>query len=583
MNIDDIRFRSCKSKRVYISSSNFILKRGVSMYMNKNFSCCHRRYTLLFFIISILTISIIVPGCSKETPGQNQSASGLSGTISQNTASSEGLSDAGNKTSRPISNTVDNKSSESLINSVSSMNSPSKTDSSNSSLVVSQPERSSGSNIHLTGNGHNLGDVHPFYDSASGLWYMYYLANIDDFFVPRLFVSKDMLHWTEKTLSHSEPKSLQSYYVLGVFKYQDKYCSYYGNGGTMEASVSTNLLSFSNAPAYSVSNDMITFPGASRDPYVFYDEKENRYGMVATSYGKDSKSGSKYACISLQMTSDKSLVNWSGSQKELIRFPSDPECSQMFKLGSRWYLLASITRRSNNYVGCPSYWVGDEGKKADAIDFTTKPEKTLEGEDLCAAQVVSDGRQLRIFGWIPRGAAGNTWGGCLSLPRSVYAGTDGTLYVKLDTEIGNKIRGRKLSDLKETIISKNNSAAFPGSYDRFDLSFSSSIGNSTALITVSGNVVKLDGVNNTLSIYREKDGYVFSTYSLPAKALSGNNNIRLIAEGNVLELFVNDKWSLCARIDSDIKNSAVIISTQDNSFKISSGSIYKLKYLEEIP
>ncbi|MDF2568213.1 MAG: hypothetical protein K0R90_1669, partial [Oscillospiraceae bacterium] len=463
-----------------------------------------------YFSLLALLLLIIMTGCSRIVSNEDSNvASSTEDSFIEDDSSVE--STAGNsENSQSIStSTGTGKSSDSQSQSSSKTGTSSETNPNSSGSSNSLPELSSGSNLHLTGNGHNLGDVHPFYDTASKMWYMYYLANIDDSFVPRLFVSSDMLHWTEKELTHTEPKALQSYFVLGVFKYRDKYCSYYGNGRTMEASTSTNLLSFSNSPTYSISNDMVAFPGASRDPYVFFDDTDNRYGLVATSYGTNSTGGGKYACISLQMTSDNSLVNWSGSQKELIRFTSDPECSQMFKLGSRWYLLASITKRSNNYVGCPSYWVGDAGSKVDAIDFSLKPEKMLEGEDLCAAQVVSDGSQLRIFGWVPKSATGGSWGGHLSLPRLVYAGEDGTLFVKLDTDIGNKIRGRKLAELPDTTISPDNSATFSGTYNRFDLSISAAIGNSTALITAAGNVIKLDGANNKLSICREKDGYVF--------------------------------------------------------------------------
>jgi hypothetical protein len=290
--------------------------------------------------------------------------------------------------------------------------------------------------------------------------------------------------------------------------------------------------------------------------------------------------------VSLQLSSDDTLESWTGMQRDLIRFKdgykAEPECPQMFKLGNRWYLLASLARRTNNYVGCPSYWIGDAGKTTDDVDYSSKTEMRLEGEDLCAAQVAFDGSQLRIFGWIPASATGGVWGGALSLPRTVYAGAGGTLYVKLDSDIESKIKGRQLESVQNKKVSKDSSVTFTGKYNRFNLTISATIGNSTALIKAAGNVVKLDGANNKLLICRESDGYIYSSYSLPDGALDGISKIHLVAEGDILELFVNDKWSLCARTDSNLKNASVKVAAGQGTFQLNSGSIWRLKYLEEI-
>jgi hypothetical protein len=452
-----------------------------------------------------------------------------------------------------------------------------------------KPELSSGSDLHITGNGHNIGDVHPYYKPSSKQWYMFYLVNESNKFIPKLMTSTDMIKWTPQTLNHTGYSSRQPYYVLGVSKLGSTYFSYYGNGGTMEASESNDLLNWKNNSSICIPNDMDTFPSTSRDPYLFFDPDTNTYRCISSSYrtNQEWNMGSGIdVSLALASTTGDNLDSWTGSQKELIHFSNgykgEPECPQMFKIGSRWYVLTSLARRTNNYVGLPSYWVGDSGSGIDNVNWASKQEMMLEGEDLCAAQVVSDGSRFRMWGWIPKGVSGGTWGGHLNLPREVYQQSDGTLSVKLDSEVGKKIRGRQLSQLGASTLSPSGEAAFSGVYNRLDMDLKLRFNSSASWITAGDMGIKMDSVNNEIKITKGINGVVYSSLKLPTGSLNGEVNIRVIAESDIVEVFVNDRYSLCGRIGSKLSNAAVKIVSAGGTTDINNAAIYKLKFLEEI-
>ena len=453
----------------------------------------------------------------------------------------------------------------------------------------SKPELLSGSDLHITGNGHNIGDVHPYYEPSSKKWYMFYLVNESNKFIPKLMTSTDMIKWTPQTLNHTGYSSRQPYYVLGVWKLGSTYFSYYGNGGTMEASESNDLLSWKNNSSICIPNDMDTFPSTSRDPYLFFDPDTNTYRCISSAYrtNQEWSMGSGIdVSLAVASTTGNDLESWTGSQKELIHFSNgykgEPECPQMFKIGSRWYILTSLARRTNNYVGLPSYWVGDSGSGIDNVSWASKQEMVLDGEDLCAAQVVSDGSRSRMWGWIPKGASGGTWGGHLNLPREVYQQSDGTLSVKLDTEVGKKIRGRQLTQLGASTLSSGGEATFSGVYNRLDMDLKLRLNSSASWITAGDMGIKIDAVNNEIKITKEINGVVYSSLKVPAGVLNGEVNIRVIAESDIVEVFVNDRFSLCGRIGSKLSNATVKIVSAGGTTDITSAALYKLKFLEEI-
>lgn len=456
----------------------------------------------------------------------------------------------------------------------------------------------SGSLLHYRNQEYNVGDVHPYYDTKSSTWYMFYLKPGD--YASQLLTSKDMLHWTPKEIKFAGAPA-QKYYVLGVVNEKGTYRSWFGQGAYMGSSESADLLLWKmGTSGTAIKNDLNTFLAGARDPYVFWDPDEKVYRCVSTSYrtNKDWGFGEGLDCsLALSSTTQADCSSWSKEQQELIHFPDgmkgEPECSQMLKIGNRWYLLASMARRTAHWVGRPSYWIGDENTSIAKDRWQAKEEKALNGEDLCAAQVVNDGNRWLMWGWIPMKWNGGDWGGHLNLPHEVYPLPDGTLATRLESSVSRKIRGGTLAALQEpATLEGDKQVKLDGKHSRFDISASIKLEQeSIAAVKIgnedsSGIVISLDGTNHSIGIHMEMPGGItgqeFASIDVPEGALHGQVEVRAIAEGDMLEVFVNDRWSVCARIHRELKNETVAIQAISGRIHVDKAMIFRLKWLEEM-
>lgn len=283
--------------------------------------------------------------------------------------------------------------------------------------------------MHFMPRDHRLGDVHPFFHE--GECFLYYLK--PGKYESMLVRSRDLLHWTETPLTHDPAKPddwISPYFVLGVFPDSSAkgFRSFYGHAqGRMASSVSQDLLHWSCAPKE------IHIPAADyyqrrRDPFVFWIPEMKQYGCVMTTWmkGRPKETG---GAVSLATSPD--LKQWKDHGP--IVDPGtigEPECPQMFRLGGRWYLLASIYDRA---VGPPAYWTST----SPLGPWEKAPTGMLDGKDLCAAQIALEGETPLLFGWIPPDPAKpskQTWGGHLAIPREVYARPDGKLGTRLPSK-----------------------------------------------------------------------------------------------------------------------------------------------------
>lgn len=478
-----------------------------------------------------------------------------------------------------------------------------------------------GANIHYKQTDHYIGDVHPYYEN--GYWFLYYLK--PGTFGSMLVKSNDLLNWQPATLSHGSPEPFQPYYTLGVFKDGNTYRSYYGNGTVMKGSESTNLSVWTNASsAYDIPNNISVYAAGARDPYVFYDPDNGTYRCVSTAYrvNQDWGIGTGIDCsVALTTAVSGNLTQW-GTQTDMIRYQNsgvpassaqEPECSQMFKIGNRWYLMASIARQSVHWVGKPTYWIGNSNTQIDSDNWSSKTAYTLEGEDLCAAQMVNNGAKWIMLGWIPQQATGNAWGGHVNLPREVYQLADGRLATRLESSAGSKIKGGKLFPAvgNSTITAEQGSwtlnsntasltgsgfgiAKLSGTYSRVDMEFNvtmdTSCTRSGLLIDKDasgpyGYEVTLDKANNLIRIRKDSGGGNWTNFSeLPVASgdLSGVNNVRIIIEGDILEMFVNDKYSLCARISKSLSGTGIRLFAADGGVNFSNVNVCRLNTLETL-
>lgn len=397
--------------------------------------------------------------------------------------------------------------------------------------------------LHYKPANHVLGDVHPYF--RDGECYLYSL-------VPRTFDvelvrSKDLLNWQQLAVRHDPPMPGEwksPYYVLGVFfdpsaKIYRSFYSLAGGKGRIVSSQSADLLNWSCAP-----KDYTIPPEENylrrRDPFVFWIPELKEYGCVMC-LQQPSKAGA------VSLATSANLRDWT-PRGNIVEPPSkgEPECPQMFRLGNRWYLLASVYDRG---VGAPSYWMSDSALGP----WSPKRTGVLDGNDLCAAQIAFDGDKPILFGWIPLvPAAGNGgkqyWGGHLALPREVHALPDGTLGTRLHTRVAERMNGQPAHTLNEQTIDAT-PKVLNGQWDHISMTMKLAMPRDVREVRIGfdplGEVV-LSRTDNALLIrdlqHKTETKLAVNLSSLAARTL------QIVVDGDIVELFVSDRYSLAARL-----------------------------------
>lgn len=429
--------------------------------------------------------------------------------------------------------------------------------------------------LHYTPPGY-IGDVHPYY--RDGVMYLFHLKT-DGNFSSSVALSRNLLQYEQVELTHDNRLPINHYYVLNVVFDGEWYRSFYGAGRVMASSKSRDLLHWENGEEsesfrtlYQAEN---TYPCDGRDPFVFFDPDVGRWRIVSTAYYTNDAAGrgeGMDCAIALSTSEDETLRSFAAEQRELLHFPDgysgEPEVTQMLKLGNRWYLFASMARRTEHHVGPVSYWIGDEGKTIDEVDWSGKEERLLTGQDLCAAQLTEVSDRLYLLGWIPQQSRGNAWGGTLNLPREIYVKNEsGELGSRLDPCLSGLLREEKLPEGGDGSRSLAE-AALPRAGGGFSLCYTDAA-NAVTRVRLS------DGV---LSIVAP-DGYEYASIACKVGA-EEPLKIQAVLEDDVLEVFVNETVSLCARLDGGIPEARITLDAEDAG--AGSLELYRLPYLSEL-
>ncbi len=395
--------------------------------------------------------------------------------------------------------------------------------------VLMFPPVVSAQDMHFMPRDHALGDVHPFFHE--GECFLYYLkpGKYDSMLVR----SRDWLHWTASAITHAPagPADWMSpYFVLGVFHDPSAkmFRSFYGHAqGRMASSVSQDLQHWSCAPKE------FHVPAADyyqrrRDPFVFWIPEMKQYGCVMTTWMKGRP---KETCGAVSLATSPDLKQWKDHGPILDPGTiGEPECPQMFLLGGRWHLLASIYDRA---VGRPLYWTS----ASPLGPWKNEPAGMLDGKDLCAAQIAFDGQTPVLFGWIPLAPAKpgkQTWGGHLALPREVHALPDGKLGTRLPA---------KLAKTLETLPWQSEPGAWKSLVAEFTLTMPADTHEVRVSIAPLGEIVFH---RDRLRIL-DPSGECWSEIpvDLPvAQPISA----RVFIDGDIVEVFVQDRYSLAARL-----------------------------------
>lgn len=308
--------------------------------------------------------------------------------------------------------------------------------------------------LHHTADGF-YGDVHPFYDYETKKMYMFYLSTgmqsglKHQTFESLLTTSTDFIHYNAEDISVNERGRPEQdlYYVLNVFKDKNgQYRSSMGTSNHTTTSVSDDLHVWSNGTEayvdpvddifkyrYAAYYDESVFQG--RDPDMVYDKDDDCYYTVSIVYHTTARaSGAK--SITLYIGNNKGEFASTGYRLLDFTGRGDPECPQIKKINNRWYLLYSVSGTgTKGNVGKLAYRVGDINVPLKDVNWTSKPELYLDGEDLHAAQINEVGDKYYQYGWLNYQYNTSVWGGYLNLPHEIYQDEDGTLRSKLDEEL----------------------------------------------------------------------------------------------------------------------------------------------------
>lgn len=308
-----------------------------------------------------------------------------------------------------------------------------------------------------------------------------------------------------------------------------------------------------------------------RDPFVFYDEERKEYCMLIAGRLKNGDPSSARGVTLLACSPD--LTHWE-VEKEPFYAPHayfTHECPDLFRIGDWWYLVFSeftdrivTTYRMSRSPFGP--WVSP---KINSFD----------GHAFYAAKSVSDGKRRILFGWNcikqdERDDAPWQWGGTI-IPHEIVQQPDGTLAVKCPQEVaaqypdrlpvaaGRTMGSVSYQDGKYLLGGEGKSLCMLGAMPengKIELSFTASddCGDFGLLLRADAGVdayyaVRFEPRFNRLAmdIQPRADNTRHTQVDVErwCPVVPGEKNKLLILfEGSVLEVYVNDKVAMSARM-----------------------------------
>jgi beta-fructofuranosidase len=233
-----------------------------------------------------------------------------------------------------------------------------------------------------------------------------------------------------------------------------------------------------------------------RDPYVFYNQDDNKYWMLITTRKDNTGVIARYVSDDLKNWTDKGVFFTNDMNT------SNLECPTLVKYGDYWYLTFSDQSAPDPYGNRIVHY-----RKSNSLnEVFTKPERdNFDGNGFYAGKLEKDyNNDLYLFGWTPTkvnydDSNAYDWAGNLVV-HQIKQNTNGDLYVTPVETVENKINHYvNLIEVNKTqTVTKNND----------DYSFSGSGYESVTFDEIAGTN-KITGKINTKS-NNSKFGFMFN-------------------------------------------------------------------------
>ncbi len=430
-------------------------------------------------------------------------------------------------------------------------------------------------------------DVIPFYEN--GEFKLFYLRDYRDIENDGegcpwcLLTTKDLVHYTDHgvVLPRGREEEQDLYVFTGscIRRGDEYYIFYTGHNphlraqGLAEQKIllarSRDLLHWEKVKDFVFASPDWMELHDFRDPFVYFDEEKRKYAMLIAGRLKNTDPVDTRGVTMVAYSDD--LFHW-----DLAREPFyaphayfTHECPDLFRMGDWWYLIFSEFSEKVTTTYRMS-------KSPDGPWITPKV-NTFDGHAFYAAKSVSDGKRRILFGWncIKDKEEDNApwqWGGTV-IPHEIVQAEDGTLYVKCPDEVAAQysrkqeiLPGFALGDTEALtdgyrLGGEGRNIRMLGTLPenaKITMNFrSDGRGEFGLILRESENLgvyycVKFEPMWNRLTFDRRprKDSTVHSEVAVEryCPLRDGENRLTVIVEGSVLEVYVNDRVAMSARM-----------------------------------
>jgi len=302
--------------------------------------------------------------------------------------------------------------------------------------------------LHYRPHDGYLGDVIPFY--WQGEWHLFYLKAAPERFQGVPFTwehisSRDLVHWLEWPTAlpagaPGEPDADGAWTGSVVEREGAFHIFYTGYSKRRDPMPQTICHATSSDLAHwrkDAANPILLpderwySPGDWRDPFVYWNEGEGCYWMLICSRALSGLYNQRGA---LALATSPDLERWQVQpplwQPDLFY---SAECPDMFRLGSRYYLVYSTY--SPRFATSYRFAESPRGPW-----LSPSSDNRLDDRLFYAAKTVSNGERRFAFGWVAtltgdRDGGEPQWAGHLGLPREVVAQEDGSLAFRCPPEV----------------------------------------------------------------------------------------------------------------------------------------------------